>query len=328
MIALTPHALTSYWVRKETSTARLLAGRNEIGLVFLDVAECEMPSSWKTYQYATFRAGYERGLNELLQYLNGESVRPDRHIHEKTGIELIRIPAGPFLYGSSDADTVARDNEKPQRTVDLPEYWIGRYPVTNAQFAKFIQSTGHITKAEREGSGRVFTSRQWEIINGADWRHPTGPRSSSSGRENHPVVQISWDDAKAFCDWAGLVLPTKEQWEKGARGTHDRIWPWGNEEPTAEHCNFSGHIDATTPVGKYSPKGDSPFGCGDMAGNVWEWTESSWGDEARAPRVVRGGSWNLNQYVARAAYRFDLHLGGRDFRLGFRVVRRPPSQAL
>jgi formylglycine-generating enzyme required for sulfatase activity len=104
------------------------------------------------------------------------------------------------------------------------------------------------------------------------------------------VVQVSWDDAKAFCDWAGLVLPSEEQWEKAARGADGRRWPWGNEPPTDRHCNFNMNVKDTTPVGRYSPLGDSPFGCADMAGNVWEWT-GSWFDTQQTRRVVRGGSW-------------------------------------
>jgi len=321
VIALTPHALTSYWVRKETSTARLLAGRNEIGLVFLDVAECEMPSSWKTYQYTTFRAGYERGLNELLQYLNGGSVRPvitsppDRHIEERTGIELVRIPAGPFLYGDD------------KRVIDLPEYWIGRYPVTNAQFSRFVRATNYRTTAEQRGSGWVWAGSKWDEVKDVDWRHPGGPKTSIDDGDDHPVVQVSWDDAQAFCDWAGLALPTEEEWEKAARGPDGRVYPWGDDW-IAGLCNTrEDQVGGTTPVGRYSPQGDSPYGCADTAGNVWEWTES-WFDEGQTRRVMRGGSWNFNQYLARAAYRGDYHPDDRAYDVGFRVVRRPPSQAL
>lgn len=218
---------------------------------------------------------------------------PNRRIHKKTGIELVQIPAGPFLFGSSDSDPMARRNEKPQRTIDLPEYWIGRAPVTNVQYKRFVGATGHAAPQHWKGN------------------------EPPADKLDHPVVQVSWDDAKAFCDWAGLVLPTEEQWEKAARGTDGRIWPWGDEEPTAEHCNFNFDIGTTTPVGRYSPRGDSPYGCTDMAGNVWEWTES-WYLEWDA--TTRGGSWVLPEPENRVAHKEDRNPYDMDSDVGFRVV--------
>ena len=328
VVALTPQAMASHWVRKETSTARLLEGRRLVRLVLLDVAECDLPSAWLTYQFANFRGDYTAGLNQLLQALGDKPLWPppgyrllaaDRLLHEKTNIELIRIPAGPFLYGSADSDEMAFDDEKPQRTVNLPEYWISRAPVTNAQFAGFVKATGYRTTAEIKGQGRGWTGSKWDWIAGAEWRHPRGPESSIGGKDDHPVVQVSWDDAKAFCDWAGLALPAEEQWEKAARGPDGRVWPWGNESPTVEHCNFEMNVGDTTTVGKYSPKGDSPYGCVDMAGNVWEWT-ASWFDRTQGGRVLRGGSWNLNQRNARVSIRNNNTPGRANNDIGFRPV--------
>ena len=205
-----------------------------------------------------------------------------RRIHEKTGIELIRIPAGPSLYG---------DNKQPK---ELPEYWIGPHPVTNSQYKRFVEATDH--RAPQH------------------WKGPNPPPD----KLDHPVVNVSWDDAKTFCDWAGLVLPTEEQWEKAARGTDGRIWPWGDEKPTDKHCNFNRNVGGTTPVGRYSPKGDSPYGCVDMAGNVWEWT-GSWYREG-STRTLRGGPWFSDAQNSRAASRNG---GGPDIWLnyvGFRVA--------
>jgi formylglycine-generating enzyme required for sulfatase activity len=227
----------------------------------------------------------------------------------------VRIPAGPFLFGSSDADVMAYGDEKPQRTIDLPEYWIGRYPVTNAQYKRFLDA--------KPGHRVPFVDADWAKAYNWDEKARTYP----AGKDDHPVVLVSWDDAKAFCDWAGLALPSEEQWEKAARGADGRLWPWGNEDPTAAHCNFNRNVDTTTPAAQYSPKGDSPYGCADMAGNVWEWTES-WYDEAKTRRVVRGGSWLSSRNLARAAYRYSSHPVDRPSLLGFRVVRRPPSPAL
>lgn len=118
-------------------------------------------------------------------------------------------------------------------------------------------------------------------------------------------------DAKGFCLWGGLSLPTGEQWEKAARGTNGRVWPWGDEEPTAEHCNFDKHVGGPTPVGHYSPKGDSPFGCVDMVGNVWEWIKIG----------VRGGAWGIKDIsVMRPPAIFNSDPSLRVNAIGFRVV--------
>ena len=230
---------------------------------------------------------------------------PNRRIHDKTGIELIRIPAGPFLYGSADSDSMALKNEKPQRSIDLPEYWIARTPVTNNQFLRFVQETDYRTLAE--------TSKR-----GLDWQHPSRSSPSLVGKDEHPIIYVSWDDANAFCNWAGLRLPTEEQWEKAARGTDGRIWPWGNDIPTDNHCNF-GRIDGgVTPVGKYSPLGDSPYGCADMSGNVRELT-ASWYNPGTS-RPVRGGAWEDQAQHTRVTYRLGSCPDYGDPNVGFRVV--------
>ncbi len=225
---------------------------------------------------------------ELLLQAATTNVTTDRRIHEKTGIELIRIPAGPFLYGED------------KRQIDLPEYWIGRYPLTNAQYKRFVDATGY------------NAPRHW---NGGN---------PLADKLDHPVVYISWHDAQAYCNWAGLALPTEEEWEKAARGSDGRIYPWGDDPPTAEHGNFNRTVGETTSVGRYSPWGDSPYGCVDMAGNVWEWTLSR--DEAR--RVLCGGSWFSGQDLARGADRILNLPGSRLVSVGCRLVRRRPSQAL
>lgn len=317
VLLLSPEAVASNWVRYETNLAIVLEKRGRMDIIPLDWQPCEPPITWQGYQYLPFRY-YNDDLAALLARLDGRAVQHDRRIHAKSGIELIRIPAGPFLYGSSDSDKMALDREKPQRTVDLPEYWIGRNPVTNAQFARFVQAANYRTTAEIKGQGRAWTGSKWDWVKGADWRHPSGPESSIAGKNDHPVVQVSWDDAQAFCAWAGLTLPTEEQWEKASRGADGRIWPWGDDTPTDRHCNFNMNVKDTTPVGRYSPRGDGPYGCVDMAGNVWEWTGSWY--EIDKTRALRGGSWvNLVQ-LTRAAYRLvvtpDLWFNG----VGFRVV--------
>jgi formylglycine-generating enzyme required for sulfatase activity len=262
-------------------------------------------------------------------------------------LPLVRIPAGDFLMGSDmkkDKDTFA--NELQQHAVYLEEYYIGKAPVTVAQFAVFILSTNYRTTAEQEDFGWVWISSQWKKIKGADWQHPRGLDSSVLRKAQHPVTQVSWDDAIAFCRWLSEMsgqecrLPTEAEWEKAARGMDGRLHPWGNEPPHASLCNYYLNVGDTTPVGKYSPKGDSPYGCVDMAGNVWEWTSSLWGEDANQPkfrypyragdgredrdsrerRVLRGGSFPMLALGVRCAVR-DQHLPfKRSPNYGFRVV--------
>ncbi len=235
-------------------------------------------------------------------------TKPNVIIHEKTGIELICIPAGLFLYEpryEDRGDDYVFDRERENQTwksrlrkIDLPQYCIGRYPVTNAQFARFVQATNYKTTAEVNGFGMVKTipqSNQSEWVKGADWRHPSGPQSGIGGKGDHPVVQVSFVDAQDFCHWARLYLPSNQEWEKAARGTDDRTWPWGEDAPTDQHCNLGSNIGGTTLVGQYSPKGDSPYGCVDMIGNVLEWVNK--GDYSHWYQEMRGGSWALMDYM-------------------------------
>ncbi|MFL7837849.1 MAG: formylglycine-generating enzyme family protein [Candidatus Promineifilaceae bacterium] len=117
-------------------------------------------------------------------------------------------------------------------------------------------------------------------------------------KSGHPVVYVNYHDAVGYAEWAGMFLPSEEEWEKAARGSDGRMHPWGDKWRDGCCNTDEAGIGTTTPAGRYSPQGDSPYGCVDMAGNVWEWTES-WFDAAKARRVVRGGSWNVNQVSAR-----------------------------
>jgi formylglycine-generating enzyme required for sulfatase activity len=264
-------------------------------------------------------------------------------VTEPIRMELVRVPAGEFLMGSDpEKDPEAYDDEKPQHKVYLADFDIGRTPVTVAQFETYVTATGYQTTAEQEGSGWVWTGSDWEEVEGADWRHPRGPDSDVSQKRDHPVTHVSWYDAQAFCQWAGLRLPTEAEWEKAARGTDGQIYPWGNEAPDESLCNFDFSVGDTTPVGSY-PAGTSPFGALDMAGNVFEWTSSLWGKDSDEPefgypynaddgrenasappdvrRVLRGGSWNIEARSVRAAYRSWDEPGDRGAIGGFRCAR-------
>ena len=206
----------------------------------------------------------------------------------KIAFDWVTIPAGEFTMGSND-----NDREKPIHKVYLAEYQIARVPVTNEQWGMFLQDSGY----------------NWAKRNEL-WKNGL-PR----GKEKHPVVWVNWHDSMAFCKWAGVRLPTEAEWEKAARGTDGRKWPWGNNEPTVSLCNFNKNVGDTTPVGNY-PSGKSPNGCLDMAGNVWEWCSTAYqaypykaGDGredvtiTNNSKVFRGGSWSDNDFNSRAAFR-------------------------
>ena len=173
---------------------------------------------------------------------------PPRIWWEKAEMELCLVPAGEFLMGSAEGDKEAGSDEKPQHRVYLSAYYIGRYPVTQAQYARFVQGMGHPVPRVEERYSPPY-----------DWDQER--KAPPHGRENHPVVLVSWDDASAFCRWAGLRLPTEAEWEKTARGSADmRMYPWGDEAPDCSRLNFNGCIGDTSRVGDY-PSGASPYGC-------------------------------------------------------------------
>ena len=250
------------------------------------------------------QAWLSQARRELEQ--QGEELDQECMIWERDGKEMVRIPAGEFQYGDK------------KETRDLPEFWMDKAPVTNAEYARFVEATGHRTEAEESGSGYVWRGDKWVAEKGADWRHPSGPDTSIEERMDHPVVQVSWRDAGAYAEWAGKRLPTEEEWEKAARGADGRKYPWGDEEPTPDMCNFGKNEGGTTAVGRYSPQGDSPYGCVDMAGNVWEWTAN---DHEQGGKVVRGGSWWNDRGVLRGAVRFRFGPGFGGVNRGFRCAR-------
>jgi sulfatase modifying factor 1 len=164
---------------------------------------------------------------ERLAAIN-ETIAPsfphDCRVWDKDGKQMLRVPGGEFLYGA--------DRHK----LSLPEFWIDRTPVTNAEFARFVEATGYRTTAEQTGIGCAYTGSHWEDIRGADWRHPGGPQTDIQNKADHPVVQVSWADAAAYAEWAGKRLPTEQEWEKAARGTPGGEYPWGNQAPTVREC--------------------------------------------------------------------------------------------
>ena len=224
----------------------------------------------------------------------------------------VEVPAGPFLYGSSDADKAARDNEKPQRTLELPAYCIARYPVTNAQFRLFMEHGGYT-------DDRWWTPAGLQQRNAEQWREPRWFDDSRFNGPNQPVVGVSWYEAVAYCAWLSATLgykvrlPSEAEWEKAARGPAGNIYPWGNKWNEAR-VNAENRLEKTSPVGMF-PLGKSPCRALDMAGNVWEWTVSRWGGtdpvlpasildiNNETDVLVRGGAWDDNPRFARSASR-------------------------
>ncbi len=250
--------------------------------------------------------------------------------------QTVAVPAGGFLMGTSDEEItwmvehtdwakMWRDSgrfadEQPQRNVLLSQYEIGRYPVTNLEYQAFIEATHHAAPQH--------------------WNGDVAPDELS----DHPVICVSYADAAAYCAWLSersgkpYRLPTEAEWEKAARGTDGRIYPWGNAFDEALCNTAEGGPGRTTPVDQYSPGGDSPCHCADMAGNVWEWCldryaqdyyrqaphENPPGPPQGTPRVVRGGSWGNSRYYARCACRGRDGPDDRSGDVGFRVVVAPP----
>jgi serine/threonine-protein kinase len=316
IVIMTPRSKESDWVQNELAYAKNL--RKPLFPVLL---EGDYWLSVSAIQCVDVRDGQlppARFYDWLAQAVPSVARQPFEP-------EMILIPAGKFLMGSDprkDAD--ALENERPQHRLYLPDYHITRTPVTNAQYLAFVQAA------------RYRQPVHWE-----DGKPP-------QGMENHPVVHVSWHDARAYCRWLTQItgrrysLPSEAEWEKAARGADGRIYPWGDDPPDESRCNFADPERGPTPVGAYSPQGDSPYGCADVAGNVWEWTGSLWGraedkpdfgypydaDDGRedldarkeALPVVRGGSFSITGTSARCAHRYWCYPDGDWHLEGFRVV--------
>ena len=310
-----------------SSPPMTIPGTSFIGL-FVLIFSCQNKNTPSTIGYA----------DSIPIQLKADSI----YLNEKEFFEMqfskdhyaIQIPAGEFTMGSDQGE----DKELPIHRVHLDEYWISKYPITVDQFARFVEATGYITDAEKgEGS---WIEDGGGIRYDVSWRDPNFKQAG-----DHPVICVSWNDANAYCNWLSqktglsIQLPTEAQWEKAARGNDGRTWPWGNELPDGSQANFadanyilrfgedgrnpSPHVDdghgQTSPVDAY-PKGQSPYGVYDMAGNVidwlYDWYDASYYSEApkRNPlgnfktpirwkreipggwadnlqRAIRGGAW-------------------------------------
>lgn len=224
----------------------------------------------------------------------------------KDDVIYVYIPAGEFMMGSDEEDTLAQDDEKPPHAVYLDAFWIMQTEVTNAQYKRCVDNNNACTPP-----------------NNSHW--------NSADYAEHPVTNVTWTQANAYADWTGGQLPTEAQWEKACRGPDNSIYPWNNEPPTAEHLNFNGNVGTTTPVRSY-PAG--AYGLYDMADNVWEWTADWYNGEyyqtspAQNPpgpaedslRTLRGGSWHNFELIVRCAFRDRFFPFVNFGTVGFRVV--------
>jgi formylglycine-generating enzyme len=249
---------------------------------------------------------------------SGAAVSSDapepRNVSRSAG--LLDLSGGTFWMGS-DENRYPDDGESPSRPVHVDGFGIAAHTVSNADFARFTDATGYITTAEREGWSFVFggllldnfpptravaQAPWWRQVFGATWLHPEGPASDLDERSDHPVVHVSWMDARACCRWAGGRLPFEVEWEFAARGGLEQCrYPWGDElTPGGEHRMnvFQGRFPAqntgddgfigTAPVNAFPPNG---YGLYNSTGNVWEWTADRFGPGRPGQRVTRGGSY-------------------------------------
>lgn len=277
---------------------------------------------------------------------------------------LVEVPAGTFLMGADDGLGHPDDGEAPVRPVRLRAFAVDPLTVTNARFATFVKATAYRTDAERHGGSFVFAAfvpppvarritravaqaPWWLPVEGAYWKRPEGPGTRIAERPHHPVVHVSWNDARAYCEWAGARLPTEAEWERAARGgLEQRRYPWGDDLlPGGRHrCNiWQGRFPAansaedgyvgTAPAKSFRP---NAFGLYNMVGNVWEWC-ADWfaaahpeadvlvdptGPVAGTARVIRGGSYlchdsycNRYRVSARSANTPDSSTGNTGFRV-------------
>lgn len=252
--------------------------------------------------------------------LGNGSAFADHPVRERDPVSMVKIPEGRFIRGSGME--AGRADERPRRTIYLEAFLLDKYEVTNAQYLKFIVATGHKEPFNVYGTGSLFDMKDIG---------------------NFPVVQVTWHDAADYCQWVGKRLPTEAEWEKAARGTDGRPYPWGDGAPSPSHVNFNRdwvELGTLLPVGSL-PDGASPYGAHDMSGNAREWVQDWYakdyyqaapdrnpkGPETGLLKVIRGGSWHSFESDIRAAARgkggFALKTHGTGFRCARDVSATP-----
>jgi len=359
LVCLSNNSITKEgYVQREIRIALDYADYKPEGTLFIipvRLEECTPPKRLSRWQYADYFEGQrERGLQRLLVSLqrrteslglNTETLAPSNappqsapsqspitnqlitnKLTLSNGMEFMHVPAGRFLMGSTEDNKSAFEEEQPQHVVDIPyDYWMARFPVTNKLYNTYVKS-----------KGMKHHDDDWEK------------------KKDHPVVSVQRAVAMEYCQWlnnlfkaelpAGLVLrlPIEAEWEKAARGTNGLEYPWGNSFDENKCNTLEGGRSHSTPVGSYSPQGDSPFGCADMAGNVFELmhsfkkaypykiNEEHDDENASGARLLRGGSFDSDKRYARCASRSDSSIDLFSYlalfikSVGFRVVASSP----
>jgi formylglycine-generating enzyme required for sulfatase activity len=289
-----------------------------------------------------------KNLSESTNYEGKQIQTPNIVVVKTVPQDMMHIPSGFFMMGSNDGE----DDEKPVHKVYVDEFFMDKYQVTVSKFKEFIDSTGYITDAEKEGWGWAWTGEDDEQRLGINWRFNAKGDRVKKEEMNHPVVHISWNDAFAYAQWASKRLPTEAEWEYAARcGKKGYKYSWGSERPDgrkggniadeslkrmfSKHKIWDSYDDGfvfTAPVGSFEP---NDLGLYDMTGNVWEWC-ADWYDEQyyhespeRNPtgpltgtrRVFRGGSFLTNPFEVRCSYRTWNYPTSGTYSLGFRCVQ-------
>jgi gamma-glutamyl hercynylcysteine S-oxide synthase len=260
---------------------------------------------------------------------------PNGNGHRDTSLtEMVQIPAGGFVRGYNAID--ALDNELGEHQVDLPTYWIDRYPVTRGAYQEFIDAGGY-------KQDRWWSDEGWQWLERSQPKMPSPQPlywQSWASTDEHPVCGVSWYEADAYARFRGKRLPTEAEWEKAARwnpeSDRSQIYPWGNSTPAQIHCNHNRSQGMTTPVNAF-PLGQSAYGCHDMLGNVWEWTSSLFQPYPgfasfpypgysstyfdRFHYVLKGGSWATLPWALRPSFRNWYYPHVRQIFAGFRCAR-------
>jgi formylglycine-generating enzyme required for sulfatase activity len=285
------------------------------------------------------RIFYDKGeIKEKAMFLSEEFER-ELSIREKYFSQHILIKSGEYIIGGVNGN----NNESPTQKVHIQEFYIGKFPVTNALFDIFVEKTGYMTTAERCGYGFVYTPRaqktrdiatgmetfiwsgnlQYRKVQGACWHRPNGPGSSLYNKRRHPVVQVSLEDTRAFAAWTGKRIPTEKEWEAAARTSRGYLYPWGNQWKE-NACNIDkSYIGDTTPVDKYLETVNGS-GVADTLGNVLEWTLDRWrsypsGEKNKDIYIAKGGSWISDSSIS-LSRQFPVDKNTTSNILGFRCV--------
>jgi formylglycine-generating enzyme required for sulfatase activity len=315
-----PKSKAKVWrLREETTVWRLLneakalmaGGKTKQAREALDRADELGLNNEQQALYQQLQAKLPRPRSTAaLKNLTSAGLTGGTGVADTLDMQMVLVPAGKFTRGSN-----LGDDEKPVRQIYLNAFYMDKYEVTVGQYARYLEAT--------------------DMEEPPDWNIMNQPQ-----HQRRPVVNVSWEDAVNYCKWKGKRLPTEAEWEKAARGTDGRIYPWGNEAPTRLHANY-GRKDwndhhALAPVGSFEA-GKSPYGIYDMAGNAWEWV-FDWYDHdyyKKSPeknpigpakgdgKVVRGGSWLYVSEFLRSAHRFDAQPTNRLFGYGFRCAKTP-----